>query len=69
MKGFDPSEEIPEEPKKSKKIKFHSSWSKDHRTYTAVMPIPGRGALVYLASSKRPGLENWDLPTKRNPEK
>ncbi|XP_063995619.1 uncharacterized protein LOC135172975 [Diachasmimorpha longicaudata] len=51
-----------EEPSPKKVIKFQSKWSKDHRTYVAVKPIPGRGALVFMAVSKRPGLDNWDLP-------
>ncbi|KAF7397646.1 hypothetical protein HZH68_008868 [Vespula germanica] len=42
-------------------IPYHSKWSKNHRTYVAVKPLPGRGALIYMAVSKRPGLENWDL--------
>lgn len=42
-------------------IPCHSKWSKNHRTYVAVKPLPGRGALIYMAVSKRPGLENWDL--------
>ncbi|XP_015111238.1 uncharacterized protein LOC107037282 [Diachasma alloeum] len=51
-----------EEPPPRKVIQFQSKWSKDHRTYVAVKPIPGRGALVFMAVSKRPGLDNWDLP-------
>ncbi|KAL2729008.1 hypothetical protein V1478_006640 [Vespula squamosa] len=42
-------------------IPYHSKWSKNHRTYVAVKPLPGKGALIYMAVSKRPGLENWDL--------
>ncbi|KAI4489846.1 PREDICTED: uncharacterized protein LOC106784598 [Polistes canadensis] len=45
----------------SSNIKYHSRWSQNHRTYVAVKPLPGRGALIYMAVSKNPGLENWDL--------
>ncbi|XP_011310286.1 uncharacterized protein [Fopius arisanus] len=55
-------ETLYEEPPVKKIIKFKSEWSKDHRTYVAVKPLPGRGALVFMAVSKRPGLDNWDLP-------
>ncbi|XP_043283395.1 uncharacterized protein [Venturia canescens] len=56
-------EDLPKEMnKEAKPIKFHKRWSKDHKTYVAVKPIPGRGALVYLATSKVPGLESWDFP-------
>ncbi|XP_015180503.1 PREDICTED: uncharacterized protein LOC107068531 [Polistes dominula] len=45
----------------SSNIKYHSRWSQNHRTYVAVKSLPGRGALIYMAVSKKPGLENWDL--------
>ncbi|XP_015595376.1 uncharacterized protein LOC107267790 [Cephus cinctus] len=59
------AEEILKETVNQPKIQFHSKWSDDHRTYVAVRPIPGRGALVYMAASKKPGLKNWDLPAAK----
>ncbi|KAK2574952.1 hypothetical protein KPH14_008715 [Odynerus spinipes] len=42
-------------------INYYSKWSKNHRTYVAVRPLPEQGALIYMAVSIRPGLENWDI--------
>lgn len=36
-------------------------WSPDKRTYVAVKPLPGKGALVYMAVAKDPSL-GWELP-------
>ncbi|XP_066601344.1 uncharacterized protein [Prorops nasuta] len=55
-------EENEKENDKKSKCKFHSRWSSDYRTYIAVKPIPGRGTILYMAVSKLPGLQNWDLP-------
>ncbi|XP_017770940.1 PREDICTED: uncharacterized protein LOC108558521 [Nicrophorus vespilloides] len=38
---------------------YMSRWSPDRRTYVAVKPMPGRGALVYMAVSKNPEL-GWE---------
>lgn len=63
------AEEIFKDTVNQPTIQFHSKWSGDHRTYVAVKPIPGRGALVYMAVSKKPGMQNWDLPTlKKAPQ-
>ncbi|XP_048510262.1 uncharacterized protein LOC105687623 [Athalia rosae] len=63
------AEEIFKDTVNQPTIQFHSKWSEDHRTYVAVKPIPGRGALVYMAVSKKPGMQNWDLPTlKKAPQ-
>lgn len=40
---------------------YMSKWSADRRTYVAVKPIPGRGALVYMAVAKDPSL-GWEYP-------
>ncbi|KAI4502022.1 hypothetical protein M0802_002704 [Mischocyttarus mexicanus] len=45
----------------SSNMKYHSKWSQNYRTYVAVKPLPEKGALIYMAVSKKPGLENWDL--------
>ncbi|XP_015521152.1 uncharacterized protein [Neodiprion pinetum] len=63
------AEEILKDTVNQPMIQFHSKWSEDHRTYVAVKPIPGRGALVYMAVSKKPGMQNWDLPSlKKAPQ-
>lgn len=49
--------------KKGKQAAFMSRWSKDKRTYIAAKPIPGKGALVYMAVSKDPSL-GWDHPAR-----
>ncbi|XP_030758613.1 uncharacterized protein LOC115884250 [Sitophilus oryzae] len=40
---------------------YMCKWSKDKRTYIATKPIPGQGALVYMAVAKDPSL-GWDHP-------
>ena len=42
---------------------FMSRWSVDKRTYVAVKPIPGCGALVFMAVSKDPSL-GWEYTHK-----
>lgn len=42
-----------------------SRWSPDKRTYVAVRPLPGKGALVYMAVSRDPSL-GWEYPINRN---
>lgn len=42
-------------------MEYYSKWSKNHRTYVAVRPLPKRGALIYMAVSVKPGLKNWDI--------
>lgn len=58
--------ETPQYDDKQKKpddddINFMSKWSGDHRTYIAAKPIPGQGALIYMAVSSDPKL-GWDHP-------
>lgn len=36
-----------------------SKWSGDNRTYIAAKPLPGQGALIYMAVSSDPSL-GWD---------
>lgn len=43
---------------------FLCRWSGDRKTYVATKPIPGKGALVYMAVSKEPKL-GWDNPQDR----
>nr|CAH7756913.1 unnamed protein product [Callosobruchus chinensis] len=40
---------------------FTSKWSRDNRTYIACKPLPGQGAMVYMAVSSDPSL-GWDHP-------
>ncbi|KAG5894124.1 hypothetical protein JTB14_004062 [Gonioctena quinquepunctata] len=40
---------------------FMSKWSADNRTYIAAKPLPGQGALIYMAVSSDPSL-GWDHP-------
>ncbi|CAH1116057.1 unnamed protein product [Phaedon cochleariae] len=40
-------------------LHFMSKWSADNRTYIAVKPLPGQGALVYMAVSSDPKL-GWN---------
>lgn len=49
-----------EKPKLGEKG-FMSRWSSDRRTYVAAKPIPGRGALVYMAVAKDLSL-GWEQP-------
>ncbi|XP_067005424.1 uncharacterized protein [Anabrus simplex] len=46
---------------------YMSHWSPDRRTYVAAKPIPGRGALVYMAVTRDPD-QGWDIPGKRKPK-
>ncbi|KAF2903732.1 hypothetical protein ILUMI_02440 [Ignelater luminosus] len=43
---------------------FMSRWSADRKTYVAAKPLPGKGALVYMAVSKDPSL-GWEQPGMR----
>ncbi|XP_045476079.1 uncharacterized protein LOC123681821 [Harmonia axyridis] len=43
---------------------FLCRWSGDRKTYVATKPIPGKGALVYMAVAKEPKL-GWDNPQDR----
>lgn len=38
---------------------FMSRWSKDKKTYVAAKPLPGRGALIYMAVAKDVSL-GWE---------
>ncbi|KAJ8915980.1 hypothetical protein NQ315_016657 [Exocentrus adspersus] len=38
---------------------YMSKWSGDNRTYIAAKPLPGQGALIYMAVSSDPSL-GWD---------
>lgn len=38
-----------------------SRWSADKKIYVAAKPIPGKGALVYMAVAKDPSL-GWEQP-------
>ncbi|XP_018323905.1 uncharacterized protein LOC108736109 [Agrilus planipennis] len=40
---------------------YMSRWSPDKRTYVAAKPMPGRGALIYMAVAKDPSL-GWEMP-------
>lgn len=40
---------------------YMCKWSKDKRTYIATKPLPGQGALVYMAVARDPSL-GWDHP-------
>lgn len=40
-----------------------SRWSADGRTYVAAKPIPGKGALVYMAVAQDASL-GWDKPSE-----
>ncbi|KAJ8946853.1 hypothetical protein NQ318_006763 [Aromia moschata] len=42
-------------------VTFMSKWSVDNRTYIAAKPLPGQGALIYMAVSSDPSL-GWDHP-------
>lgn len=48
-----------EDKKQDDDLHFMSKWSADNRTYIAVKPLPGRGALIYMAVSSDPSL-GWD---------
>ncbi|KAF7271725.1 hypothetical protein GWI33_015434 [Rhynchophorus ferrugineus] len=41
---------------------YMCKWSKDKRTYIATKPLPGQGALVYMAVARDPSL-GWDHPS------
>ncbi|XP_014248773.1 uncharacterized protein LOC106666232 [Cimex lectularius] len=43
---------------------YMSMWSPDKKTYIAAKPIPGKGALVYLAVAENPD-QGWDMPTSK----
>lgn len=43
---------------------FMSRWSGDKKTYVAAKPLPGKGALVYMAVSKDPSL-GWEMPRRK----
>ncbi|XP_060535694.1 uncharacterized protein LOC132707770 [Cylas formicarius] len=38
---------------------FMCKWSEDKRTYIAAKPLPGQGALIYMAVTRYPNL-GWD---------
>lgn len=40
---------------------FMSRWSHDRRTYVAAKPLPGKGALIYMAVAKDLTL-GWEQP-------
>ncbi|XP_072375227.1 uncharacterized protein [Diabrotica undecimpunctata] len=50
----------PEDDEKQE-LTFTSKWSQDNRTYIAVKPLPGQGALIYMAVASDPKL-GWDHP-------
>ncbi|KAF5282504.1 hypothetical protein FQR65_LT14274 [Abscondita terminalis] len=43
---------------------YMSRWSGDKKTYVAAKPLPGKGALVYMAVAKDPSL-GWEFPKKQ----
>ncbi|XP_023312034.1 uncharacterized protein LOC111692327 [Anoplophora glabripennis] len=43
----------------AEETEFMSKWSGDNRTYIAAKPLPGQGALIYMAVSSDPSL-GWD---------
>lgn len=43
---------------------YMSRWSPDKRTYVAAKPLPGRGALVYMAVAKDLSL-GWEIPKNK----
>ncbi|XP_073997962.1 uncharacterized protein isoform X2 [Rhodnius prolixus] len=43
---------------------YTSMWSNDRRTYVAAKPIPGRGALIYMAVAEKPEL-GWTIPNEQ----
>lgn len=42
-------------------VEFMSKWSGDKRTYIAVQPLPGKGAMIYMAVSSDPKM-GWEHP-------
>ncbi|XP_056643188.1 uncharacterized protein LOC130896786 isoform X2 [Diorhabda carinulata] len=51
------------DPTSEQKIEneFTSKWSSDNRTYIAAKPLPGEGAMIYMAVASDPKL-GWDHP-------
>ncbi|KAB0793615.1 hypothetical protein PPYR_13235 [Photinus pyralis] len=43
---------------------FMKRWSNDKKTYVAAKPLPGKGALVYMAVAKDPTL-GWEIPNRK----
>ncbi|KAF5280253.1 hypothetical protein FQA39_LY18076 [Lamprigera yunnana] len=43
---------------------FMSRWSADKKTYVAAKPLPGKGALVYMAVAKDTSL-GWEIPKRK----
>ncbi|XP_023015634.1 uncharacterized protein [Leptinotarsa decemlineata] len=64
-KGAKQEEKTPQfdniKEQKEDHLHFMSKWSGDNRTYIAAKPLPGQGALIYMAVSSDPSL-GWDHP-------